>query len=81
MVGTLQDYGPLENDPIILGIIEVTKLYPYLDKLDFIVSLGTSEPVEANNAQEVNEPGKFFENGGLLRLGRLAWEKSQDKKA
>ena len=81
MVGTLQDHGPLENDPVISGMIEVTKLYPHLDEPDFIVSLGTGEPAEADNAQEVNEPGKIFENGGLLRLGRLAWEKSRDKKA
>ena len=50
MVGTLQDYRSLENDSVILGMIEVTKLYSYLDELDFIVSLGTGEPAEANNA-------------------------------
>ena len=54
---------------MILDIIEVIKLYPHLDELDFIVSLGTSEPAEANNAQEVNELGNFFKKGDYSASG------------
>ena len=54
---------------MILDIIEVIKLYPYLDELDFIISLDTSEPAKANNAQEVNELENFFKKRDYSVLG------------
>lgn len=81
MVGTLQDHGPLENDPVISAMTEVTKLYPHIHEPDFILSLGTGEPSQTEHAHDIDEPRQKWNNAGLLRLGRLAWEKSRDKKA
>lgn len=80
MIGTLQDHGALENDPVLSAMTEVAKLYPHLEEPDFIVSLGTGELTEADHAQDGDELKQDWGNGGLLRLVRLAWEKSRDKK-
>jgi hypothetical protein len=43
-VGTFQDAGPLENDPLIIALLEVAAMFPLIEELDFIVSLGIGAP-------------------------------------
>jgi hypothetical protein len=43
-VGTFQDPGPLENDPLISALSEVAAMFPLIEEPDFIVSLGTGAP-------------------------------------
>ncbi|KAI2602275.1 hypothetical protein GGR54DRAFT_645183 [Hypoxylon sp. NC1633] len=43
-VGTFQDAGPLENNPVISALSEAAALFPLVEEPDFVVSLGTGEP-------------------------------------
>ncbi|RSL62169.1 hypothetical protein CEP51_013512, partial [Fusarium floridanum] len=40
-VGTFQDAGPLENDPLISALTAAATAFPLLEEPDFVVSLGT----------------------------------------
>jgi hypothetical protein len=78
-VGTFQDAGPLENDPLISALSEVAALFPHVDEPDFILSLGTGEPA-ASNDLSADIPRGIWRNGAFPRLCRLFWEKMRDGK-
>ncbi|KAL9082423.1 MAG: hypothetical protein Q9165_008895 [Trypethelium subeluteriae] len=77
-VGTFQDAGPLENDPLVSALSEVAALFPSIKKPDFIVSLGTGEPIPRDDPLDTSR--NIWKNGAIPRLGRLLWEKMRDKK-
>jgi hypothetical protein len=47
-VGTFQDSGALENDPLPSALLEHLALFPKLKAPDFVISLGTGEPAQTN---------------------------------
>jgi len=77
-VGTFQDAGPLENDPLISALSEVAALFPQVDEPDFVLSLGTGEP-KPNQRLPPTGPRNVWRNGAFPRLCRLFWEKIKDK--
>ncbi|KAF1948543.1 patatin-like phospholipase-like protein [Byssothecium circinans] len=78
-IGTFQDAGPLENDPLISALSEVAAMFPYVEEPDFVVSLGTGEPASSNELP-TDVPQGIWKNGAFPRLCRLFWEKMRDKK-
>jgi hypothetical protein len=80
-VGTFQDAGPLENDPTISALSEVSALFPGVEEPDFVLSLGTGEPKPTNNRDNPprNSSRNIWKNGAFPRLCRLFWEKMRDK--
>jgi hypothetical protein len=42
-VGTFQDPGSLENNPLVSALSEVAATFPLIKEPDFVVSLGTGE--------------------------------------
>ncbi|KAH7108826.1 phospholipase, partial [Dendryphion nanum] len=78
-VGTFQDAGPLENDPLISALSEVAAMFPLIEEPDFILSLGTGEPT-SNNELSTDIPRGIWKNGAFPRLCRLFWEKMRDGK-
>ncbi|KAH7111317.1 phospholipase [Dendryphion nanum] len=78
-VGTFQDAGPLENDPLISALSEVAAMFPLVEEPDFILSLGTGEPT-SNNELSTDIPRGIWKNGAFPRLCRLFWEKMRDGK-
>ncbi|CAK7206337.1 hypothetical protein SEUCBS139899_009126 [Sporothrix eucalyptigena] len=78
-VGTFQDAGPLENDPLVSALSEVAALFPLVDEPDFVVSLGTGEPRPKPHPASA-APRSVWRNGAFPRLCRLFWEKMRDKK-
>ena len=77
-IGTFQDTGPLENNPLISALSEVAALFPLVKEPDFIVSLGTGEPSPQD--EPLDCPQNIWKNGAIPRLGRLLWEKMRDRK-
>jgi hypothetical protein len=87
-VGTFQDAGPLENDPLVSACSEVSSIFPLVDEPDFILSLGTGETKE--DASYVNGTGEpetgasgilgTWKNKALRRLCRMFLEKMRDRK-
>ncbi|CAK7238176.1 hypothetical protein SEUCBS140593_010402 [Sporothrix eucalyptigena] len=78
-VGTFQDAGPLENDPLVSALSEVAALFPLVDEPDFVVSLGTGEPKPSPHPASAASRS-VWRNGAFPRLCRLFWEKMRDKK-
>lgn len=78
-VGTFQDAGPLENDPIVSALSEVAVMFPLVEEPDFVISLGTGEPASSNDLSP-DAPRSIWKNGAFPRLCRLFWEKMRDKK-
>jgi len=78
-VGTFQDAGPLENDPLISALSEVAAIFPLVEEPDFVVSLGTGEPKPSNEVSTAVSRN-IWKNGAFPRLCRLFWEKMRDKK-
>ncbi|KIV98622.1 uncharacterized protein PV09_09590, partial [Verruconis gallopava] len=78
-VGTFQDAGPLENNPIVSALTEFKTVFPLIKKPDFVVSLGTgSARVDKTNPTVVSHL-RFWRNRTLLRLYRLFMEKTRDR--
>ncbi|KAF2113714.1 hypothetical protein BDV96DRAFT_601192 [Lophiotrema nucula] len=62
-VGTFQDPGPLENDPLLWALSEFSALYPRLQAPDFAISLGTGEPAQTGyDASTEDRRGVLMEN-------------------
>ncbi|KAF4434342.1 putative patatin-like phospholipase [Fusarium austroafricanum] len=78
-LGTFQDAGPLENDPLISALTTAAMAFPLLEEPDFIVSLGTGEPKPHDEIPIINSRNTW-KNGALPRLYRLVIEKMRDKK-
>jgi hypothetical protein len=78
-VGTFQDAGPLENDPLVSALSEVATIFPHVDEPDYVVSLGTGEP-KSSSERRTTAPRNILKNGAFPRLCRLFWEKMRDKK-
>lgn len=79
-LGTYQDAGPLENDPVISAITEAKRLFPHLKQPDFVLSLGTGNQSMSITDTETNRRHSFWEHGALTRLCRILWEKMSDRK-
>lgn len=80
-VGTFQDAGPLENDPLVSALSEVAALFPQIEEPDFIVSLGTGNPRSkgVGPSMSVSGPLSLRKYGALPRLCRMFWEKMRDR--
>ncbi|KAH7111354.1 hypothetical protein B0J11DRAFT_598877 [Dendryphion nanum] len=63
-VGTFQDAGPLENDPLISALSEVAAMFPLVEEPDFILSLGSGEPT-SNNELSTDIPRGIWKNGAF----------------
>ena len=74
-LGTFQDAGPLENDPVSTVVSEARMLYPS-SRTDLIVSLGTGTVPDADSKRDTHnvKPRK-----APFRIQDLVWEKSRDK--
>lgn len=74
-LGTFQDAGLLENDPVSTVVSEAKSIYPS-SRTDLIVSLGTGTIPDADVAQGTHpaQPRK-----APFRIQDLIWEKSRDK--
>ncbi|KAI9767636.1 MAG: hypothetical protein M1840_005507 [Geoglossum simile] len=79
-VGTFQDAGPLENDPLISALSEVAAMFPLIEEPDFVVSLGTGAPRLKNNGPSMSGPRNIWKDGAFPRLCRMYWEKIRDRK-
>ncbi|KAI9772432.1 MAG: hypothetical protein M1840_000635 [Geoglossum simile] len=77
-VGTFQDPGPLENDPLISALSEVAAMFPFIEEPDFVVSLGTGAP--RKNDPSMSGPRNVWKDGAFPRLCRMYWEKIRDRK-
>ncbi|EXJ56219.1 uncharacterized protein A1O5_12675 [Cladophialophora psammophila CBS 110553] len=77
-VGTFQDAGPLENDPLISALSEATSMFPLTEEPDFVLSLGTGAPKDDSNTSPTRTR-RTWKQKALPRLCRLFWEKMRDK--
>ncbi|KAF3031819.1 hypothetical protein E8E12_002088 [Didymella heteroderae] len=78
-VGTFQDAGPLENDPLLWALAEAAALFPHAGQPDFVVSLGTGEPGPSNYDVSTSDCRSLRKNGTLRRIHDLLLEKSRDR--
>jgi hypothetical protein len=69
-VGTFQDAGPLENDPLISALLEVAAMFPLIEEPDFMVSLGTGAPRTKGDKPSisVSSPLTLWKDGAFPRL-------------
>lgn len=58
-VGTFQDAGPLENDPLLWALSEVSAMFPLLKEPNFVISLGTGQPGQNNYEVSTKTAVKF----------------------
>lgn len=78
-VGTFQDSGPLENDPIQTAFSEVKALFPLIRQPDFLVSLGTGgSRSEASNIS-TDALSWTWRMRTVPRLWRMFEEKMRDR--
>ncbi|KAF1974496.1 FabD/lysophospholipase-like protein, partial [Bimuria novae-zelandiae CBS 107.79] len=75
-VGTFQDAGPLENDPLLWALSEVSAMFPLSKEPNFVISLGTGEPGQKNYEVSTADSRK---NGMFARIRDLIMEKMRDK--
>jgi hypothetical protein len=78
-IGTVQDAGLLENDPVLWALSEISVHYPHSEEPDFVVSLGTGEPGASNYDVPTSDCRGARGNGMLRRFCDLLMEKSRDK--
>lgn len=78
-VGTFQDPGALENDPVIWALSEVAALFPLVKKPDFVISLGTGEPGRKNYDVSAGDCRSVWKNGMLRRSLGLVSERMREK--
>tara|TARA_R110002003_G_scaffold3241_3_gene24948 strand:+ start:6705 stop:7199 length:495 start_codon:yes stop_codon:yes gene_type:complete len=78
-VGTFQDAGPLENDPLLWALAEATALFLHAGQPDFVVSLGTGEPGPRNYDVSTSDCRSVRKNGMLCRIRDLLLEKTRDR--
>jgi len=80
-VGTFQDAGPLQNDPLISALSEVAAIFPLVEEPDFMVSLGTGAPGRTGGKQSmsVSGPLSLWKDGAFPRLWRMFWERMRDR--
>jgi hypothetical protein len=78
-VGTFQDAGPLENDPLLWALAEAAALFPHAGQPDFVVSLGTGEPSPSNYDVSTSDCCSVCKNGALRRIRDLLLEKTRDR--
>lgn len=77
-VGTFQNAGPLENDPLLWALAEAAALFPHAGQPDFVVSLGTGEPGPSNYDVSTSDCRSVRKNGALRRIRNLLLEKMRD---
>lgn len=78
-VGTVQDAGLLENDPLLWALSEVSALFPFCRNPDFVVSLGTGEPAPRNYDTPAMDRRSRRKRGMLRRTCDLLLERTRDK--
>ncbi|KAF1961321.1 hypothetical protein CC80DRAFT_589712 [Byssothecium circinans] len=78
-IGTVQDAGPLENDPLLWALAEAATLFPHASQPDFVVSLGTGEPSPSNYDVSTSDCRGVRKNGMLCRIRDLLLEKMRDR--
>ncbi|KAF2818135.1 FabD/lysophospholipase-like protein [Ophiobolus disseminans] len=78
-VGTFQDAGPLENNPLLWALAEAAALFPHAGQPDFVVSLGTGEPAPSNYDVSTTDCRSVRKNGMLCRIRDLLLEKTRDR--
>ncbi|PVH90608.1 FabD/lysophospholipase-like protein [Periconia macrospinosa] len=78
-VGTFQDAGPLENDPLLWALSEVSAMFPLLKEPNFVISLGTGEPGQKNYEVSTEDCRNIRKNGMFTRFRDLILEKMRDK--
>lgn len=78
-VGTFQDAGPLENDPLLWALAESAALFPHAGQPDFVISLGTGGPGPAKYDVSTDDCRSVRKNGMLRRLCDLLLEKTRDR--
>jgi hypothetical protein len=80
-VGTFQDAGPLENDPLITALSEVAAMFPLVEEPDFMISLGTGAPRTkgAKPSLSMSGPLTLWKDGAFPRLWRMFWERMRDR--
>lgn len=70
-VGTFQDVGPLENDPLLSALLETEATFLLAEEPDFIISLGTGEPKMKYDDISADTSVKMRRNGAFSRLCRM----------
>jgi hypothetical protein len=78
-VGTFQDVGALENDPVIWALSEAMAIFPIKKKLDYIISLGTGEPGLQNYEATTEDCRNTWKNGMFRRGYHLMLERMREK--
>jgi hypothetical protein len=80
-VGTFQDAGPLQNDPLLSALSEVAAMFPLVEEPDFMVSLGTGAPRAKGDGPSMSVSGPFrpWKDGAFPRLWRMFWERMRDR--
>ncbi|KAF1357985.1 FabD/lysophospholipase-like protein [Lizonia empirigonia] len=78
-VGTFQDPGALENDPVLWALSEVSAVFPGVETPDFVISLGTGEPGQHNYEVSTADCRSMWRNGMVRRLFGLMAERTREK--
>lgn len=78
-IGTFQDPGLLENDPVLWALSEIATHFPHSEEPDFVVCLGTGEPGASNYDAPTSDCRGARGNGMLRRVRDLVVEKTRDK--
>jgi hypothetical protein len=77
-VGTFQDAGTIENNPIGIALSEVKALFPLSEEPDFVVSLGTGG---SSLDLDTSGPRNLILDGFIPRSFRAFWETMRGKRA
>ncbi|KAF2752463.1 FabD/lysophospholipase-like protein [Pseudovirgaria hyperparasitica] len=77
-VGTFQDAGPLENNPLSQALSEMRALFPYVAEPDMVLSLGTGEPAPAAYEADKQDRRSLRKSGMFTRARDLLLEKMRD---
>lgn len=78
-VGTFQDAGALENDPLLWALAEAAAYRPYAGQPDFVISLGTGESGTSNYDVSTSDCRSLRKNGMMHRMRDLLLERMRDR--
>jgi len=80
-VGTFQDAGTLENNPIGTALSEVEAIFPLCEEPDFVVSLGTGGPRSDGTSLDTSGHRGIVKDGFIPRSFRAFWETTRGERA
>ncbi|KAI9656458.1 MAG: hypothetical protein M1821_004664 [Bathelium mastoideum] len=80
-VGTFQDAGTIENNPVGPALSETEAMFPLVEEPDYVVSLGTGGPRCEASAPDTSGSRGLVRDGFISRAFRAFWESMRGKRA